>query len=136
MQLLDLGVFGIVRRFESNFRNDPLLSYQSNQILKIQSTLSQASIAPNCIKAFNSAGIVTDYSIGNNNEINQFIRFDVTSCTHIRSYQIEYIQGLIENHQDLTSNQQLIYNRYNQPNNNQQNTRLPLQRFQNLRNNS
>lgn len=63
VQPLDLGVFSIVRRFKSNYRNDSQLTYQSNQILKIEQTLSQAASKQNCIKAFNAAGVVIRYTV-------------------------------------------------------------------------
>ena len=133
IQPLDLGVFSIVRRFESNFRSNSQLSYQTNQIIKIQQTLSQAASIQNCIQAFHAAGVVICHTVVNG-EVYQHIEFDVRCCSHIRSYQIPYIQGLIDNQKELTPNQQYIYQSYYNPENNQQNVRISLPVFKNLRN--
>lgn len=101
VQPLDLGLFSIVRRFESNYRNDSQLSYQSNQILKIEQTLSQAASKQNCIKAFNAAGFVIRYTV-DVGQVNQFFEFDITQCSHVRAYDIGYITNLITNNMPLT----------------------------------
>lgn len=132
-QPLDISIFGVMKRFQVNFKSKNFLSYQTNQILKIHQTLYQACTPTNCMSAFRSIGIIPRiYKI--DDKFYEIIEFDVTKCAKIRGYKISYIEELIARNAPLTPNQQLIYQQHinqNNPNFQQDQTiyRIPIESF-------
>lgn len=132
-QPLDISIFGVMKRFQANFKSKNFLSYQTNQILKIHQTLYQACTPTNCMSAFRSIGIIPRiYKI--DDKFYEIIEFDVTKCAKIRGYKISYIEELIARNAPLTPNQQFIYLQHinkNNPNFQQDQTtyRIPIESF-------
>ena len=111
-QPLDIGVFFITKQFDSNYHVNTSLSKQTNQIIKIYHSLSQACSAKNCGSAFRAIGIRTKFE--NVNGVEREVAYlDITKCIKIRGYQISHIQQLIENNMPLTPNQQFIWQNQN-----------------------
>lgn len=59
VQPLDLGIFGGMKRFLSNYKNNTELSPAANQILKIFQALYQMCTPINCRAAFRASGLIT-----------------------------------------------------------------------------
>lgn len=101
-------MFFITKQFDSNYHVNASLSKQTNQIIKIYHSLSQACSAKNYASAFRAIGIRTKLENVNGVE-REVVYLDITKCIKIRGYQISHIQQLIENNMPLTPNQQFIW---------------------------
>lgn len=77
VQTLDLGIFGGMKRFLSNYKNNPELSPAAKQILKIFQSLYQICTPLNCRAAFRASGLITNIE-SKNGRINETMTFDVT----------------------------------------------------------
>lgn len=114
MQPLDLEVFGILKRYANNFKNNREDSYMTQQIRKVVDALYKACTPENCKSAFTSIGIEGMlYNI--DGEIIEMASFNLEKCSKIRFYQISYIYELIQNIKPLSQNQFTIFDNYNYP---------------------
>lgn len=93
-QPLDLGIFGGMKKFISNFKNKSDLSPAGNQILKIFQALRQMCSPLNCRAAFKATGLITNFKYINGHAI-QTMGFDATECCKVRGYEISYIKDLL-----------------------------------------
>lgn len=112
-QPLDLGIFRGMKRFESNYRNDPKLSQQTNEIRKIYQSLYKMATPDNCRAAFSCIGIVgkIEFFINHLNALvmMQLAYLDITQCSGIRCYSISHIEELVSQNRPISPNQSLIY---------------------------
>ena len=106
-QPLDLGVFGQMKRFSSNYKNHSDVSAQTNQIIKILHSLWQASSPDNVMSAFRAAGIIAIPNVSFND--NLFLSKVARSCcSSVRHYQQSHIDFLIGNRIPLSDAQKII----------------------------
>lgn len=106
-QPLDVGLFGIMKRFEQNYEKINDLSQQSNQLIKIINCLYKAATPYNCKAAFKGTGITSYIQTISDQKI-EFARFDLTKCCKVRHYDLAHINELVLNHKPLTINQQIL----------------------------
>lgn len=129
-QPLDIGLFGIMKRSQQNFQIIQKYSQQTNQIIKIVSSLYKSAIPPNCKAAFKAAGITSNITYQNGTKT-ELAHFDLMNCSKVRHYSKAYIYELVQNGVPLTINQNNIYRTYHQQEHRKSNFRIPLAYFPN-----
>lgn len=112
-QPLDLGVFAVAKRFMSNYRYNPQLSRQTNQILRIHNSLIQSTAPMNCRASFRCIGIDSQIKFITLDSVQVIAVFNILLCSRIRNYTVQYIEQLIQWQMPLSQNQIYIYNHKN-----------------------
>lgn len=129
-QPLDLNIFGPTKQFMSNYHYIDNISKQSNQIIKIQTSLRQATTQFHCRAAFRSIGIYANTQFFTN-YIKLYASFDFSLITRIKEYTLSHILQLVKSDLQLTRIQFEIYSKYikNTEKASTTNRRLPLPCF-------
>lgn len=124
-QPLDLTIFGIMKRFQMNYRPQLELSQTSNQILKMYQCLYQACTLLNCRASFGSIGITINCRFIVN-IIYQVAGFDLTKINRIQFYQMPYINELIKYRLQLSLNQYYIFMKNQRNEGKEKNHNIPI----------
>ena len=128
-QPLDLGIFGVAKGHISTKRTDSNLSAQTNQILKLLSSLWQAANPINVMSAFRAAGIKTSTQLSTGIIAKTVVEVDVGCCTKVRHYSNDHIQSLIQAHVPLTEMQTKASEKWSSRNIHAQSKRISLPKF-------
>jgi hypothetical protein len=92
LQALDLSIFGITKKYISQFNNLDSLSIQSNHIVKIYNAFVEASTPPNIVKSFSNAGITLELSDSYPGQTVCSINLDKCRCLLQRLFPVEGVE--------------------------------------------
>ena len=133
LQPLDIGVFGCMKRFMSNYKRKDDVSELTNQIIRAHGALLSAAPTVYCHSAFKAIGIVSKY-VYSQGPLYEFATFDILMCSKVRAYQTSHILELAQTNSYMTPNQKYILNQCHRthllPT-----SRIPIESFPTLRNN-
>lgn len=107
MQPLDIGVFGIMKRFMGNYKRKDDVSELTNQIIRAHCALLSASHSVYCHSAFKAIGIISKYAFSQD-PLYETATFDILMCCKIRGYQISHLLELAQTQSYMTPNQKYI----------------------------
>lgn len=114
----------------SNYHYNHNLSRQTNQLIRIHSSLCQATTASNCRAAFRCIGIDSIIQFVNISFVQVFASFNLLLCSRIRHYSFEYIEQLVQLQLPISPNQLYIY-RNKKSQEKAKSYRIPIQSFLN-----
>jgi hypothetical protein len=96
LQMLDLSIFGITKRYISDFNKLDSLSIQSMHIAKIYSAFIAAALPHNIVESFRNGGIIVTRSSNSRFEILADIDTNVARCL-LEQIEVEEVAQIEEN---------------------------------------
>lgn len=84
LQPCDLGLFAVMKRWQSNISLPPHLNKQTKQIVKMLDSLRMATTPKNVIGAFRKAGIISQFSIEKGKMLGAVDRSQATAVRHFQ----------------------------------------------------